>query len=366
MKFEDLQNQWQKEGGNAAVQINYDILLKEIKRNKNYFDAMIFWRDMREIIVGIALIIIFIVTGVKSNSWPSFFMSGCVLFICLFLLADRFLHQRKHRLAGSSIRDCVKNSLAEVNHQIWLLRNVFWWYLLPVLLGVVVFNGYVIFSIYKELHIVRGEIKTTIAGILYFLISFLITAAIFGGIYWLNQYAVKKELLPRKQELEDLLCSINDSGGSDAPTETANVWPVVFLSLLISLIFSMPLIFLSQTIWLEDAGRQIALEITPPLSPQEAVCPNELKILSAQYGAKDRWVDVTQKVADAVHGNTLSIHSGNELAGEDPLEGYTKTLEIECLWDGQKKTIRVREGTDLKIPFDANPNTVQTDKSPKT
>jgi hypothetical protein len=65
----------------------------------------------------------------------------------------------------------------------------------------------------------------------------------------------------------------------------------------------------------------------------------------------DKWVDVTSKVTDAVGGNTLSIHSGNELAGRDPLFLSTKTLEVECLWDGQKKTIRIREGMDLKIPF---------------
>ncbi len=74
---------------------------------------------------------------------------------------------------------------------------------------------------------------------------------------------------------------------------------------------------------------------------------------------------MTGKVTDAVHENTLSIHSGNELTDEDPLEGYTKILEIECVWDDQKKTIRVREGMNLKIPFDIAPNTVQTDKSPK-
>jgi hypothetical protein len=211
MKFEDLQNQWQKEGGNAAVQISYDVLLKEIKRSKNYFNAMIFWRDMREIVVGIALVVYFFYAGMREKQlWPLFLIAGCVLFVCLFLLADRLYYRRKNDLQNNTLREYVENSLAQVNHQIWLLRNIFWWNLLPVLLSIVVFNVYVTFSIYKKLHIVRGEIKTTIAAILYFLISFLITAAIFWGVYWMNQWAVKKELLPRKEELGNLLKGLED------------------------------------------------------------------------------------------------------------------------------------------------------------
>jgi hypothetical protein len=211
MKFEDLQNQWQKEGGNAAVQISYDVLLKEIKRSKNYLNAMIFWRDMREIVVGITLIIFFSYAGMgEKQLWPLFLIAGGVLFVCLFLLADRLYYRRKNGPKNNTLREYIENSLAQVNHQIWLLRNIFWWDILPVLLGIVVFNVYVTFSIYKKLHIVRGEIKTTIASILYFLISFLITTAIFWGIYRLNQGAVKKELLPRKEELENLLKSLEN------------------------------------------------------------------------------------------------------------------------------------------------------------
>jgi hypothetical protein len=364
MKFEDLQNQWQKEGANAAVQINYDILLKEVKRGKSYFDAMVFWRDVREIVVGVALVIFFLVVGIKHDFWPLLFMSGCILFICLFLFMDR-IRNTKNRLTDGTLKDCVGNSLAEVNHQIWLLRNVFWWYLLPGLLGFLVMSFWMEIFINRGVQASLGEPKTVLSSMLDFLVSLWLPAALFVGVYWLNQWAVKAELLPRKKELEDLLCSIDDSG-EKPPANEKNIWPVVFLSILISLLFSVSLVFISRTSWVKnwlgDTDQKTAIEITPPLLPQEAIGPKELKILSARYGAKKEWVDVTGKVADAVHENTLSVHSGNELTGEDPIDGYTKTLEVECLWDGQKKTIRVREGTNLKIPFESDPNTVRTDK----
>ena len=33
---------------------------------------------------------------------------------------------------------------------------------------------------------------------------------VFAGVYWLNQYAVRSELEPRRQELETLLMSLKD------------------------------------------------------------------------------------------------------------------------------------------------------------
>ena len=38
---------------------------------------------------------------------------------------------------------CVKDSLAQVEHQIWLLRNVFWWYLLPSAIPLLAFFAHV-------------------------------------------------------------------------------------------------------------------------------------------------------------------------------------------------------------------------------
>jgi hypothetical protein len=365
MKFEDLQNQWQKEGGDGKVQIHYDTLLKEVKRGKSYFDAMVFWRDVREIAVGIGLVIFFLVFGFRFNFWPLFFMSGCMLFICLFLFIDRIGH-RKNRAMSGSLKECVGNSLAEVNHQIWLLRNVFWWYLLPGLAGFLLIGIWMEFVVNRGMQTSLGESKTLLSSILDFFVGLWLPVVLFGGVYWLNQWAVKSELLPRKRELEDLQQSIGEEVEIQ-PVKMKNIRRNVFLSLLMSLLFFILLLFVNQTRWmvnwLGNPGERITIEITPPLSPEEAKGPNELKILSARYGAKKQWIDVTKRISEAVHENKLTIHSGNGLAEEDPLEGYIKILEIECLWDGQKRTIRVREGMDLKIPFESDPNPVGTDQT---
>ena len=41
----------------------------------------------------------------------------------------------------------MESSLAQVEHQIWLLRNVFWWYLLPLALATLAFFGQVAWQV---------------------------------------------------------------------------------------------------------------------------------------------------------------------------------------------------------------------------
>jgi hypothetical protein len=40
-------------------------------------------------------------------------------------------HLQKPNEPDEPLLQCVKNSLTQMEDQIWLLRNVLWWYLLP-------------------------------------------------------------------------------------------------------------------------------------------------------------------------------------------------------------------------------------------
>ncbi|MHC4132491.1 MAG: serine hydrolase [Planctomycetota bacterium] len=104
----------------------------------------------------------------------------------------------------------------------------------------------------------------------------------------------------------------------------------------------------------ESAVESIASKKSLPPLP-EPVKPKDLKIVSAQYGAKDQWFDVTKQLQDKIDDNQLSIYSSNNLAG-DPLYGYPKELKVEYILDGVKKNTRVREGRKLEIPPKPDPN----------
>lgn len=80
-----------------------------------------------------------------------------------------------------------------------LLRNVFWWYLLPIQVGL----GALICSVVWQL---RHAGLAVILGLMGYA---LVCGLLCWGVYKLNQYAVRKTLEPRRQELETLLSSLN-------------------------------------------------------------------------------------------------------------------------------------------------------------
>ena len=199
MTFDELQEKWQSQQRGFTLTIDSDMLLKEIKRNKKYFESVVYSRDIREAGVAIAMFLFFGYVGLQDNFWPSLLLALLVLFIAVFLIADRIVQKRKRPKTSQSLSGCIQASLHEVNHQIWLLKNVFWWYLLPPFAGMAIFVGYVAWDARDHLGWFMFDITSMVAVIL--LVWF---------IYRLNQKAVREDLFPLKQELEDLLSSLED------------------------------------------------------------------------------------------------------------------------------------------------------------
>ncbi len=204
MTFDELQKTWQSQQTEPKPAIDPDLLLKEIKRNKEYFESAIFWRDVREIGAAVLLVGYFGYFGIKSNLWPLYLLAVLCLWVGGFIVADRIVQKRRQPCLSDSLFNCVKSSLAQINHQVWLLKNVLWWYLAP--LG----GGLIIWFSYCGISIMISE-KPSI-GYLFFILACIIgTLLLYWGGYWLNQWAIRKELIPRKHELEDLLSSFKNA-----------------------------------------------------------------------------------------------------------------------------------------------------------
>jgi len=203
MNFETLQKAWQSQDAGAKVTINTDMLLKEIRRNQQQFWVMIFWRDVREVGVAAFLTGLFLYLAILGRE-RSFYLSSFACFgVGLFMLVDRWLQHRKRPVTNDPLRSCIEASLIQVNHQIWLLKNVFWWYLLPLAIGASVFVIGLAWEIPIEGRVSRIELVCCLLGI-----SAIICGFCFWFVYWLNQCAVRKFLEPRRQELETLLASL--------------------------------------------------------------------------------------------------------------------------------------------------------------
>lgn len=202
MTFDELQKTWQKDAASSKLTIDSELLIREVKRNKEAFESSIFWRDFREVAVAIIMVGVFIYRAVKVNDkmWEagSFVVLAVMcLYVAAFFPVDRHIQRKKVAKYTDSLRACIESSLTQVEHQIWLLKNVFWLYLLPLGAGIALFFIVVGWSLFKTLPAAR------VLSVC--LVSMSLVVLVFWGVYRLNQHAVRKELIPRKQELETLL-----------------------------------------------------------------------------------------------------------------------------------------------------------------
>jgi Na+/proline symporter len=199
MSFEDLQKTWQSQNPGAKLTINADVLLKEVRRNQRQFWATIFWRDVREVGMCFLLALYFSYQGLRQHDWTDVLVGLACFGVGTFMVVDRLRQRRKQPATNDSLKACAESSLFQVNHQIWLLRNVFWWYLLPIMAALAVSMGWSAWRTHRA-----GV--SPVAGLV---VSVLVCGLVYWGVYWANQFAVRKTLEPRRQELETLLASLN-------------------------------------------------------------------------------------------------------------------------------------------------------------
>lgn len=198
MNPDNFQQAWQASQPRAAF--DAEALLAEVRRQERLFAATIFWRDFREVGVALVTIPVWIFLGVGSAApWTWYLAIPVLVWIAGFMLVDRLRH-RQRSPAGQPLVECVTSSLAEVEHQIWLLRNVWWWYLLPLALFLLAFLGE---SSWRERS--GGWLAAVALGL-----ALAVVAIVLGGVYWLNQKAVAGNLEPRRKELAALLHSLQD------------------------------------------------------------------------------------------------------------------------------------------------------------
>jgi hypothetical protein len=104
---------------------------------------------------------------------------------------------------------------------------------------------------------------------------------------------------------------------------------------------------------LDDHTSFVTLSWSTPaaIKPPPTEIP-ELKIVSAKYGAHDKWLDVTDKVSASIKNGIARVPVGNNL-GPDPIHGVYKQVEVTYTVTSAGKTTTSTttavEGTDLLL-----------------
>jgi CubicO group peptidase (beta-lactamase class C family) len=189
MHDDDLKQLWQAQHFDAAPTSFDETQMAAMKRQMKKFDRTIFWRDCRENIAAVIVVVVFGIYFLNARIAPTpLARAGCVIVILSALLAMAYPIWRKRRVAKAPaeapMMQSLESELSKLEVEIAMLRSVLWWYILPGTAGVMAFFAGMNISTESKLRFA------------------LPVLALDAFVYWLNQRAVEKGLLPLKRELE--------------------------------------------------------------------------------------------------------------------------------------------------------------------
>ena len=202
MSFDELQARWQAHDHGGQLNIDSDALLEEVLRNQSDFEKRMWRRDFGEVTAAVLVTFIFGTLAVLMDQWSLFLGAAGSLFVGIFMVFDRLKQRWQRTTVADSLPSAINASLVQVQHQIWLLRNILWWYLLPLVPGLVA----ILVSTSRES---QGN---GLADQLVIAFVGLICLLAFWGVYWLNQREITRILEPRRMELEELRASLSSGG----------------------------------------------------------------------------------------------------------------------------------------------------------
>jgi CubicO group peptidase (beta-lactamase class C family) len=213
MDPDKYQQAWQAQSSETRVTVDADLLLKEVQRNQRDFRAAIVRRDVIEVGIVLLLLPVWIYMGVTmAYPWTWYLTVPALLWVIGFILVFRARYEQTPSVPDEPLLSCVKESLALVEHRIWLQCNAFWWSILPTVIPLLAFYAHLSWLKFKvgsdALSDENAFIFVCLLALLYFL-------------YQMTQRAASRCFEPRRQELLALLASLGDEPIGELATSTS-------------------------------------------------------------------------------------------------------------------------------------------------
>ena len=190
-------------GAGAGEEIKFDLsqLETNLKSKTKKMDRTLFWRDTREIIAAVVVMVIFSYKAISDSSTVTKFTS--VLFVLWAMyVAYRLLDVRKYKRTGdlsNSFKAQLLQQKMYLQEQAHLLDSIMSWYVGPFA---------VIFTI---LIIGRSFSDDPIWVIIVSIVVKLTVLSLFSwGLYALNKRAAKKAFVPLIENIDNVLIQLDE------------------------------------------------------------------------------------------------------------------------------------------------------------
>ena len=189
MNASELERLWQKQQPIKVSAQNIAQITATVEMVDRKFRRRIWWRDFREIAAVLILAVWF---GLSGQTWLRWLAIATVLFVGAWIIRSRIVAKARREMPN--VIERVQQMIRETEAQIHLGHSVLWWYLLPCAVALFImmldspppnFNS-------SRLSIMLGPM-----------------ILLFIAVYWLNQWAVRKTLVPRRNNLRRLLSELS-------------------------------------------------------------------------------------------------------------------------------------------------------------
>src|ERR1700722_10515298 len=220
MNDDELKNLWQQQPLRVP-DLPAAQLVPAMQNKMSAFRRTLLWRDVRELAACVVVIIIFgyfyFHRSAPMARIGDLIVIGGSIFIGWKLVRAR--RATPPAPPGATIVESLRAELNSVRTQSGLLGSVLWWYLLPLTIGELV-------CVWGPLlHLRAVDSAELLVLVPTYLFVTLVILAVNVFVYWLNQWARRKQLLPVQAQLESLLRSA-ETGEPLDQTDAANLRPI--------------------------------------------------------------------------------------------------------------------------------------------
>lgn len=197
MNWNDYEAIWKRQPLPKGASAELGELRDTFEAKSRKLAATLRVRDILEAGAGVVVAVAYGVhwSFLGAKGWPMGFAMALILGVTGFFVRERWRAHRRRVGPDATLREKVESDLVELRHQARLLRTVWAWYLLPCGLAMAIHFSVILGQIpaWSPVH----EPKFIVGCSAFFLL-------VLGVVWKMNDWAVKRQIQPRIEELEKL------------------------------------------------------------------------------------------------------------------------------------------------------------------